>query len=474
MTARGSIEHVVVLMLENRSFDSMLGMLRPKSDAYRGLDGSESNVWHRADGSTERIAVWTSPDLTRDAARVPDPDPGEQFHDIEMQIRGLAEDGSLGPLPGTMGGFVDDYMRQKADAPRDPAAVMHAFTPDQVPVISTLARAFGASDAWHAAAPTQTWPNRFFTHAGTADGWVNNNPTHFPYEMPTVFSRLETVGRSWRVYFHDVPQAIALSDLWRDAFRAFRPIEAFFEDARKGALPNYSFLEPRYFVDPFGGVPPNDQHPPHDVRHGEMLIAQVYNALRAGPGWRNTLFVLTYDEHGGCYDHVVPPAATPPDDRRPDGFAFDRFGVRVPTVIVSPRIPAGSILRAPGAMPFDHTSIIATLRALWGFAPLTARDAAAPHLLDLLTGDGSNDGPDRIEPPPLPSFGPEVAHAAAQMPNDMQAALATAALNLPTIGADLAAHAVKLASAVDVPAVLGTVGDAVKEATARLSGFLGH
>ena len=129
---------------------------------------------------------------------------------------------------------------------------------------------------------------------------------------------------------------------------------------------------------------PNDAHPPHNVAYGEQLIADVYNALRAGPGWKQTLLVITCDEHGGCYDHVPPPQATPPDVLRPDGFDFSYFGVRVPAVIVSPYVKAGSVIRPPGTTPFDHTSIIATLRKLFNFAPLTHRDAAAPDLLAAL------------------------------------------------------------------------------------------
>ena len=142
---------------------------------------------------------------------------------------------------------------------------------------------------------------------------------------------------------------------------------------------------------------PNDQHPPHNVLFGERLIARVYDALRNGPGWEQTLFIITYDEHGGIYDHVPPPPATSPDDLQPDGFAFDRYGVRVPAVIVSPWVPAGSIIRPPaGSPPFDHTSILATLRNLFDLgAPLTRRDAAAPDLLAAL----SLPGPDNAARP---------------------------------------------------------------------------
>ena len=225
------IRHVVVLMLENRSFDSMLGMLRASDDEFDGLTGTEANTWHQANGSTVSMPVWKAPAVSPETLCIPDPDPGELFTDIHMQIHGLVPDPTRGP---TMGGFVDNYMRQAFASPSpmpDPAAPMHYFTPDQVPVISQLAREYGVSDRWHASAPCQTWPNRFFAHCGTAGGFVNNEPAQF-HTMPTVFNRLDQAGKSWRIYFHDVPQAAALTALWTDAFAHFRDFEAnFLHDA---------------------------------------------------------------------------------------------------------------------------------------------------------------------------------------------------------------------------------------------------
>ena len=161
------IKHVVVLMLENRSFDSMLGMLYQSGDAFDGLTGTEKNTWHNPDGSPpEAIAVWGSPAMTPVSACIPNPDPGELFTDIQMQIHGMADGGTLNPGP-TMDGFVDNYARQPpANAPYDPATVMHYFTEPELPALSLLARQFGVSDRWHASAPCQTWPNRFFAHTG--------------------------------------------------------------------------------------------------------------------------------------------------------------------------------------------------------------------------------------------------------------------------------------------------------------------
>ncbi len=450
---RPDIRHVVVLMLENRSFDCMLGRLRAAGPEFDGLTGNETNRSHDAAGAVQTIPVWSSAELTAQAATIPDPDPGEKFTDISVQIAGLS-----GAAP--MGGFVDNYMRQPGAGPRDPRAVMHGFTPEQLPALSGLARAFGLSDRWFASAPCQTWPNRFFAHCGTAGGFVNNAPERLPFEMPSVFNRLEEKKCSWRLYFHDFPQAAALSGLWGDVPAHFRRFDEFGRDAAAGRLPEYAFIEPRYFADFLSGEMPNDQHPPHDVAYGEALIAAVYAAVRGGPDWRRTLLVITYDEHGGCYDHVPPPAAVSPGGPYPDGFRFDRFGVRVPAVIVSPYVRPGSILRPRGAIPFDHTTIIATLRALFGIGPLTARDAAAPGLLDLLDGEPVNDGPAEIAARPVPKPGrAAVAAVGARPPNDLQASLRAAAVHLPAIAA--------------VP-VAARIEGAVEFVAARVKAFLGE
>lgn len=462
-------------MLENRSFDCMLGMLYPKSTGFNGLSGDESNPWHKQDGSQQTIPVWTDTTLSPPDLCVPDPDPGEKFTDISTQIHGWTADGPPDPNAPPMSGFVDNYIRQPATTPApDPYATMHYFSPGHVPVISQLARAFGVCDQWHASAPCQTWPNRFFVHTGTAGGYVNNSPTHFPYMMETVFNRLSDAGKAWKIYFHDFPQSATLARLWGDLATQFRFFEnEFTQDAAAGTLPAYSFIEPRYFADTLLNTLPNDEHPPHNVAYGEELIATVYNAVRAGPGWPNTLLVVTYDEHGGCYDHVLPPAATPPDGLAPDGFDFGTFGVRVPAVIISPYVKPGSVLRPAGKVPFDHTSIIATLRELHGFAPLTARDAAAPDLISVLDKTVTNNGPPSIVAPAVPPVSPLVARAAAQPLNDLQQSLSTAALQLPTAGADIAAHIQRLASVAEVAPVSATVAEAASDISAHIRAFLG-
>jgi phospholipase C len=432
------IEHVIVLMLENRSFDSMLGKLYPAGPAFDGLTGNESNPFRRSDGIVA-LPVWSSNAMDPIAATTPTPDPGELFADMNEQLFGPND--TRNAARPAMKGFVTNYMNQPAtDDPRDPMAVMHYFTPDQVPVLSKLAKEFGVSDRWFASAPCQTWPNRFFAHTGTAQGYVDNGQFPIPFPGPSIFSQLSGAGKSWRVYFHDVPQSVMLQSVWPEAPLRYRFFSQFLADAGDGALPNYSFIEPRYFPDLSLGVP-NDQHPPHDVSVGERLIAQVYNAVRGSPLWKKSLLIITYDEHGGCFDHAPPPCAVSPDGKGPAGFVFDRYGVRVPAVIISPYMEKGSIVRpkppAPGfaapPYPFDHTSIIATLRTLFALgAPLTNRDAAAPDLLGFLTLlDPTNDGPLTIDGGSATVDQDAVRAAAGSAPNHHQKALSAMAQQLP-------------------------------------------
>lgn len=465
------IRHVVVLMLENRSFDSMLGALYPERRDFDGLTGAETNVWRRLDGTEAAVPVWTGTEPAAAGLGIPERDPGELFDDICAQI-GLRPDGSPDPGIPAMGGFVNNYMRQPLSALVGAAnSVMHYFTPAQVPVLSGLASAFGVCDRWHASAPCQTWPNRFFAHCGTASGYVNNLPTHFPYRMETVFNRLSDAGQSWRVYFHDIPHTALLSRLWGGLRSHFSHFEAFQQDAAKGDLPAYSFIEPRYF--PHGAQMPSDGHSPHNLAWGEQLIAAVYNAARGGAGWKNTLLIVTFDEHGGCFDHVPPPAATPPGGPCPDGFSFNRFGVRVPAVIASPYVRPGSVIRPRGETPFDHTSIIATLRALHGFAPLTARDAAAPSLLDVLEDEVVDMGPESIAPPKLQPDPAEVGGALRRTVNRLQMSLGVIASVLPAVEQDIAAHIRALAARPDPEPTPQPAGDAAQSAMHRVRAFLG-
>jgi phospholipase C len=470
-----NIQHVVVLMLENRSFDSMLGRLYPADANYRGLTLLEYNNYQ-----STGYGVWNDTAMLPSTATIPDPDPGELFTDMNTQLFG----NPVRPrnTPADMSGFAQSYATQPGKGIYAPSAVMHYFTPDQVPVISKLATTFGVCDQWHASAPCQTWPNRFFAHTGTSLGCVNNKDFSIPFTAPSIFGQLQAAGVSWRVYFHDMPQSILLKDVWLHAVTHYRGFSQFLADAESGTLSNYSFIEPRYFADLFGAFSPNDEHPPHNVVYGETLIATVYNALRSSVCWKNTLLIITYDEHGGCYDHVPPPSATRPDGcvSKPDQFKFDAYGVRVPAVIVSPWIPAGSKIRNPiggdgTGTPFDHTSIIRTVRDLFlgGAGPLTARDAGAPSLVGALSlPDATNLGPPSLTPSTAQATLAQVSDLASGEPNGIQAALAAASHNLPdnapTSVTDLPAAAMPL-----TPAIYSTVATAAATATDRIKSFLG-
>jgi phospholipase C len=463
------INNVVVLMLENRSFDSMLGRLYPKSASFEGLSGTESNL----DQAGNRIPVQNRPGTGSAALSIPSPDPGELWTDMNQQIFGKAGVPPPGAVPD-MGGFARNYQAQKEQPPYDPSQVMNYFTPDQVPVISKLATEFAVCDHWFAPAPCQTWPNRFFAHTATANGYQNNMPLHVPYTMPTIFERLQKVDSSsgWHVYFHDIPQSLTLANLWYHPTR-FRLFNEFLADAKRGSLPKYSFIEPRYFTDI---ELPNDQHPPHAVTPGEQLMADVYNALRASPTWTSTLFVITYDEHGGCFDHVHPPAAAPPSTSPTEPFNFDRYGVRVPTVVISPFVKKGTILRSQTSTPYDHTSIISSLRKRWSLGDaLTGRDAVSPDLDAALSlSEPTNLGPERAEALPYNQSPGLLAGARAAPLNDLQKSLLDLSANLPPSAREVTPHLSVLRAAPPIADTANrTNAEAVNAIKRRLDAFLG-
>ena len=447
-TGLKNIEHIVVLMMENRSFDNLLGW-------QFGLPPDSSN----ADLSGRSVRVWPRPgEPTGDDMRIPDPDPGEGFTDMNFQIFGKIQPRSSDQPD--MSGFVRNYEAQfmvkgEKNKGRD---IMHCYRPEQLPATSKLAEHFGISDRWHASAPCQTWPNRLFVASATADGYVNNLPVppehaydvlkRLPFPMPTIFNqfheRFLRFDKGWRIYFHDLSLNFLLEKLWNhlDHFHFY---ERFKRDVACGKLQSYSFIEPRYFTDKLLGLMPNDSHPPHDVHLGEELIADVYNTLRANEKiWKKTLLVVIYDEHGGCFDHYTgdlqPGSARSPEPHpkpKPNqyGFTFDRFGVRVPALLVSPYIEKGSVHRAPpeSEYPFDHTTVIKTVKECFDldFDHLTERDRHAPSLASVLQDSIVNMGPERIDVPP-PRISAETLEAAAAAPlNDFQRALHIAASILP-------------------------------------------
>lgn len=401
----GKIDHIVVLMLENRSFDNMLGWLYspqnqppfdrvPRGQSFDGVDGHNlSNPIPEGVSGAEGHVV---PVARGEVMNHPKPDPGEEFRNVNTQLYGDPDVSQPAPHPAPMNGFVKDYvdvLQRDLGESRQPEyddykVMMDCFTPDRIPVISHLANAYAVCDRWFCSVPSQTMCNRSFANAATSAGLVNNEPYENWWRNTgdTVFNRLEDAGLPWKVYY-DPWDLVSLT--WLIHFRRlFKYVHArffhyheFLKDAAAGRLPAYSFIEPRFLISH------NDQHPPFGVLPGEDLIFQVYQAVRESPQWERTLLILTYDEHGGCYDHVPPPPAVPPgdasDDSCPQGFRFDRLGPRVPAVLISPWIEAGTVFRAE--QPLDHTSIIKSVCNRWGLAPLTDRDRAAADLSGVLT-----------------------------------------------------------------------------------------
>ena len=383
MSAVDEIRHVVVLMFENQSFDRLLGhlVLDDPTQKIDGLTGAESNpLAPPRDLTPVRVTRVSAPSVY-----VVDPTPGHDFEDVNEQLFGQRAPQDVSTPRNT--GFVLNYAAQ-VGPDRRPLGdrgreIMQCLDPTLLPVMTTLARSFVVCDRWFSSVPGPTWPNRFFVHAATANGHLVTPETGAqlasqfwgsPYDMRTIFENLMDRGLTWAVYFDDYAQAFALRRLhpYIDRFRRYAQ---FAQDVVHGTLPAYSFIEPRSFSAP--GYPANDQHPPHHLLDGERLLADVYDTLRADDAvWRRSLLVVLYDEHGGFYDHVPPPRAVPPDARRaePSGFPFDRLGVRVPALLVSPWVGEGRVDHAT----YDHTSLPATLKRMFGLPSfLTARDAAA-------------------------------------------------------------------------------------------------
>jgi phospholipase C len=387
------IDHVVVLMLENRSFDHMLGYLyadsgnvSPGGQPFEGLTGQETNP----DASGTPVSVYPITPATPSAYFMPGADPGEGYQATNDQLWGSNTAPAAGTA-ATMNGFIKDFAytikwetseKWSIVAGTTPNWIMGCYAPETLPVMSALAKGYAVCDHWFSSAPTETLPNRAFALAGTSQGHLDDHTK--TYTCPSVFGSLTTAGVSWRVFGYD-KQPLTKAD-FPDIHAAdashFGLFTDFKQAAAAGTLPGFSFLEPSW------SSTGNSQHPNYDVALGEQLIHDTYEALRGGPGWDKTLFVLTYDEHGGCYDHVPPPwGATPPDTTAGEfGFGFDRFGLRVPTLLISPLVPPGTVYRVPDdSVPLDHTSILKTLQQRWNFPALTARDAAAPGFGDVLS-----------------------------------------------------------------------------------------
>ena len=426
-------------MLENRSFDHMLGFLYRdrgnvslSGEPFDGLTGKESN----ADANGNAVSVFSIDATQRYAYFMPGADPGEGYQQTNAQLFGSPN----APVPpvATCSGFVTNFGSTISwDAKNGRSVlpgtvdkgIMGIFPPEMLPVLSGLARGYAVCDRWFSSVPTETMPNRAFVCAATSQGHVDDQTKSFT--VPSIFGLLSKHKLDWAVYGydedpltrHDFPDTAAASD---DHFGTFQDFVA---AARGGTLGAYTFLEPSW------GSTGNSQHPNYDVALGEALIHDVYYALRNGPGWSATLLVIVYDEHGGCFDHVPPPQnATAPDKTAGEqGFDFKRFGVRVPAVLVSPLIAQGTVLSVPaGAVPFDHTSILKTVETRWNLPSLTARDDAAPQLGGVLSlSEPRTDDP--LEGVVVPQSAGPSPHSPDDPPSHMQMIHAELVSRLPVL-----------------------------------------
>ena len=314
--ARSSIDHIVALVLENRSFDHVLGDLG-RSGAL-AVDGGRPEMANRdLNGQTigiSPVAFPVSPDLP---------------HDFDSVTMSLMDEN---------GGFVRaDQLFHRGDPNAAPARVMSYFAAGTMPVTHALAREYAVSDQWFAAVPSGTWPNRLFLVAGSSGGRVTNTAPTFLFDLQTVFDRLP--DDRWAVYNDQIPNVTLIRHLafeWladRVTGTHFRSLERFDRDCQGGSLPTFSYIEPAYL-----GDAADDSHPPRDVLPSERLVARVYRSLRRSPLWGRSILLILYDEHGGFFDHVRPPEDVPSPGHRRAGLRLRPAGDPDP---VPPRLASG-------------------------------------------------------------------------------------------------------------------------------------
>lgn len=406
-----AFDHVVVLMLENRSYDHLFGwlyrddQLRPGQRVAGLYQHPSSNA--APDGTL--VAAYPYSGTRNEQLIQPMTNTGEDLRHVDRQLFGGDSPSRHPKMNGFVADYVDNYRAIHGHEPSRAAfrQVMGGFAPETLPVLSTLARSFGVFDHWFGAVPSDTFCNRSFVHAGTSHGFVTN-AGHGGYAkwlnappVPTLFNRLQDGGHRWRVYY-DETQTVSLTGIlsapsiepfWQTNFRN---MAQFHSDARTGRLPAYSFIEPRMIFNRNSLHPPTSSAPIDaetataydkgvaDMLAGEALVAEVYESIRQsvsrnGSNSTNTTLIITFDESGGLFDHVAPPSASPPGDTSGPGelgFNFDRLGCRVPAIVVSAWTEPGTVINDQ----VDHTSIIATVSAQQNLAPLTDRDAAAQTL----------------------------------------------------------------------------------------------
>src|SRR5229473_3515150 len=326
-----NLKHIVVLMMENRSFDHMLGSLTAQDPRIDGLSGNKSNP------DTEETSVQAQPLAEYQSQLYPDP--LHDFQDVDEQIFAGSQSN---PRVPSMQGFIKNYYTQQEDIDHS-HMIMYYFKPDKLPMLTSLARKYAVFNSWFSSIPGPTICNRAFAHFGTSFGHTDMSVFYLNEKYLSVYQRMVNAGHTAKIYYKDHPTDT-------------------------------------------GEEVANDQHPDHDVRAGEAFISDVYKAIRSKQElWESTALLIVYDEHGGIYDHVSPPACPP--DEFPDkttGFKFDRLGVRVPAVLVSPWVPEGTVV---DGRTFEHASIPATVTEhfLGNYDQRTDREKQAETFLDLLS-----------------------------------------------------------------------------------------
>ncbi|XP_068655886.1 non-specific phospholipase C6 [Aristolochia californica] len=372
--ANQPIKTIVVLVLENRSFDHMLGWMKKSiNPLIDGLTGAECNPKSTKDPHSLSVCV-------SDDAQFVDPDPGHSFEAVVEQVFGSSHEPS-------MDGFVEQALTMEQNQSE---SVMKAFNPSSIPVFASLVQEFAVFDRWFSSIPGPTQPNRLFVYSGTSHGATSHVKKQLAkgYPQKTIFDSLHENGMDYGIYYQNIPTTLFYRNLRKLKYiLKFHLYDLKFKKhAREGKLPSLTVIEPRYYD--IKGFPANDDHPSHDVANGQMLVKEVYETLRSSPQWNETLLVITYDEHGGFFDHVATPTTDVPN---PDGntgpapffFKFDRLGVRVPTIMVSPWIKKGAVFSRPtgptSSSEFEHSSIPATIKKMFNLNSnyLTHRDAWA-------------------------------------------------------------------------------------------------
>ena len=379
-----ALKHIVVLMMENRSFDHMLGSLKAVNPQIDGVDGTQYNL------DTQGNKVLVQP-LAEFQSQL-DPDPDHHFPAVDQQI--FAGDQSATRV-ATMQGFVQSYFQQQEDVAHS-HKIMYYVSADKLPVLTSLATNFAVFNRWFASIPGPTICNRAFAHYGTSFGQVGMSM--FYPQGKSIYERLQDAGHTAKLYYFDqASSTMEVVNLLQHQPQLFGTYDQFLADCKSGTLSDYSFIEPNYtdHDSDDGEQLASDQHPDHNIQAGELYIASVYNAIVSNPAlWASTVLLVVYDEHGGIFDHVPPPACTPDghsagpaDTGLSFSFNFDRLGVRVPAILISPWIPKGTVVGADRV--FEHASIPATVSShfIGNYTASTAREQSAQTFLDLLSLD---------------------------------------------------------------------------------------